>query len=141
MDKQHEKQILQQFALLCDEFPKGKLVAGESPDFVVKISTRRAIGIELTGLKGQDFVNRTGKLIDPTEIIANIQDTIAAKVEKLYLYQRKKLFEIWLLIHVEALKSEINFNFQNKLENLDFSSGFDRVFLLETRNNQFYELD
>jgi len=140
MDKQQEKEILQRFASLFDEFPKGKLQVGESPDFQVRLTTRKAIGIELTGLKGQDFINQTGRLLNPDELIENIQETIASKNEKLYLYRRKKLYRIWLLIHAETLKPEVSFNLQNKLENLDFDSGFDRVFLLDLASDQLYEL-
>ena len=140
MDKQQEKEILQRFASLFDEFPKGRLLAGESPDFQVRLNTRKSIGIELTGLKGQDFIHQTGRLLNPSELIENIQETIIAKEEKLYLYQRKKLYRIWLLIHTETLKAEVSFNLQNKLENLNFDSGFDRVFLLDLGSDQLFEL-
>ncbi|RKD91714.1 hypothetical protein [Mangrovibacterium diazotrophicum] len=140
MDKQQEKEILQRFTILFDEFPKGKLQAGESPDFQVRLNTRKSIGIELTGLKGQDFIHQTGRLLNPSQLIENIMETIAAKEEKLYLYQRKKLHRIWLLIHAETIKTEVNFNLQNKLENLNFDSGFDRVFLFDLGSEQVYEL-
>lgn len=140
MDKQQEKEILQRFAILFDEFPKGKLQVGESPDFQLRLNIRMSIGIELTSLKGQDFINQTGRLLNPSELIENIQDTIAAKNEKLYLYRRKKLHRIWLLIHAETLKAEVSFNLQNKFENLNFDSGFDRVFLLDLVSDQLFEL-
>ncbi|WP_163709676.1 hypothetical protein [Mangrovibacterium lignilyticum] len=140
MDKKNEHIIIQQFARLYHEWPKGKLQAGESPDFILKINTRKSIGIELTELKGQDFINHTGGLLNPTNIFAYLKETITAKNEKLVLYRRKKLYRIWLLIHVEQLTQNVNFNFQNKLENRLFHSDFDRVFLLEMRNERLFEL-
>ncbi len=140
MDKANERRIVQQFAKLYDDFPKGKLIASESPDFLVRPSVRKLIGIELTELAGQDFVNHTGSLLHPTEVLDRVQETIAAKEEKLVLYRQKKLFEIWLLIHVQTLTAEINFNVKNKLENFPFNSGFDRVFLLEAGKPLLVEL-
>ncbi|MCW0482570.1 hypothetical protein [Gaoshiqia sediminis] len=140
MDKQYEKQILLQFADLYGEFPKGKLVAGESPDFLLKIKPRKAIGIELTELKGQDFLNHTGSLIEPQNALIHIEHTIRAKEEKLYLYRKKKLYQLWLLIHLNSLSPGINFRLSNKLNKLNFNSGFDRIFLIELARERLYEL-
>lgn len=140
MDKLNEQMVVLQFAELLDDWPKGKLQAAESPDFILKVSPRKAIGIELTELKGQDFINHTGRLINPGEILENLRDTISAKDEKLILYQRKKLVQIWLLIHVEELKKQVNFNLKNKLNQLEFGSGFNRLFLLETKPGRLTEL-
>ncbi len=117
-----------------------KLVAGESPDFMLKLGPRKAIGIELTELKGQDFINHTGRLVDPSELIENLKETIESKDEKLSLYRKHKLYRIWLVIHVADLKSQINFQLGNKLANIDFYSGFDRVFLLESKAGLLWEL-
>lgn len=140
MDKRNEQVIVQQFAALFGDFPKGRLKAGESPDFVLRVSPRRAIGIELTELKGQDFVNHTGRLLNPADVLLNLRATIAAKDEKLALYRRKKLNEIWLLIHVEELWSQVGFNLNNKLSRFDCRSGFQRIFLLETTPLRLTEL-
>lgn len=140
MDKQNERRLVEQFMQLCDDFPKGKLVVAESPDFLLKISRKKAIGIEVTELKGQGFVQQSGRLKNPDELILNLKESIAAKEEKLVLYRQNKLHEVWLLIHLERL-DKINFNFQNKLDKLDFDSGFDRLFLLISSKSQLFELN
>lgn len=140
MDKQNEQKIVAQFARIYEDWPKGQLKVSESPDFILKINHRKAIGIELTELKGQDFVNHTGRLIDPSKLFDYLKLSIESKEEKLLLYQKQKLHRIWLLIHVPELRNRISFHLDNKLSNLDFDSGFDRIFLLETRGNNLWEL-
>jgi len=48
--KQLEILLVNYFRLCYDDFPKGQLSPSESPDFIVKMRTRRALGIELTRL-------------------------------------------------------------------------------------------
>ncbi len=48
--KQLEHLLIQYFRECYDEFPKGKLIASESPDFIVKIKKKFNLGIELTRL-------------------------------------------------------------------------------------------
>ncbi len=139
MDKQNERRLVEQFMQLYEDFPKGKLVVGESPDFLVRMNRKKAIGIEVTELKGQGFVQQSGRLKNPDELIQKLKESIGAKEEKLALYRQNRLYEVWLLIHLERL-DKINFNFQNKLDNLDFDSGFDRLFLLISSKSQFFEL-
>jgi len=140
MDKQNERRIVEQFMQLYSDFPKGKLVVGESPDFLLWMNRKKAIGIEVTELKGQGFVQQSGRLQNPDELIQNLRESIEAKEEKLVIYRQNKLHEVWLLIHLERL-DKINFNFQNKLGNLDFESGFDRLFLLISSKLQLFELN
>lgn len=48
--KQLEILLVNYFRLCYDDFPKGRLVPSESPDFIVKMRSRRELGIELTRL-------------------------------------------------------------------------------------------
>jgi hypothetical protein len=48
--KQLEVLLMQYFRECNAEFPKGKLIPSESPDFIVILKTRNRIGIELTRL-------------------------------------------------------------------------------------------
>ncbi len=135
-----ERIILDTFIKLFDEMPRGKFIAGESPDFLLRLKPRKAIGIELTGLIGHDFVNHADKLINPKNIIPHLEDTIRKKEEKIYLYRKNRLVELWLLIHLETLIHMNNFHLGHKLEKLHFASGFDRIFLLESNKGKLYEL-
>jgi hypothetical protein len=48
--KQLEILLINYFRECYDDFPKGKLASSESPDFIVKMRSRRELGIELTRL-------------------------------------------------------------------------------------------
>jgi hypothetical protein len=50
-EKKHLEVLLMHYFRECyPEFPRGKLMPSESPDFIVKLKTRNRIGIELTRL-------------------------------------------------------------------------------------------
>jgi hypothetical protein len=48
--KQEEKSFLTCFSKAYAEFPKGKIKDSESPDFIISLSNKRKLGIELTRL-------------------------------------------------------------------------------------------
>jgi hypothetical protein len=48
--KNREKLLLNYFRRMYHDFPAGKLLASESPDFIVRQSKKSAVGIELTTL-------------------------------------------------------------------------------------------
>jgi len=109
--------IMEQFRNEFNEFPKGKLQKSESPDFILRISPKNAIGIELTKLHGPNVNKR--KTHYPRKINGynapefnrvNLEYTIDAKNKKLAYYQEKKLNQIWLLITTDMEESPVNYN-------------------------------
>lgn len=58
--KQLEILLVNYFRVCYDEFPKGLLSPSESPDFIVKMRTRRELGIELTRLNPATEISLTG---------------------------------------------------------------------------------
>ena len=48
--KQLERLLLDYFRECYADFPKGKIVPDESPDFIIKLNARKNLGIELTRL-------------------------------------------------------------------------------------------
>ncbi|HKJ43895.1 MAG TPA: hypothetical protein VKA27_17490 [Sunxiuqinia sp.] len=139
--KVYENQIFQLFIHLIDNFPTGKVVQNESPDFLVRLNRRKVIGIELTELHGQEFYDNQGHFTHPELLYDNLASTISAKEEKIYLYQKVKPVELWLLIHIRSFQNKLNFNYRNKLDNWNFSSSFDRIFLLEEKGQWLHEID
>lgn len=140
--------IMEQFRNEYKEFPKGKLEKSESPDFILKVSPKNAIGIELTKLHGPTVIKykthyprKINGYTAPEFNLENLQFTIAAKDEKLAYYQEKKLNQLWLLITADLDESPVNYNLGNKLQNWSFSSGFQRIFLLELKNQKVFELN
>ncbi|MFA5327336.1 MAG: hypothetical protein WC384_06060 [Prolixibacteraceae bacterium] len=140
--------IMEQFRINYAEFPKGKLLKSESPDFIVSESPKKTIGIELTKLH-EPTINKF-KTHYPTKIIGylspemnreNIQFTINAKNEKLAIYHQKKLNQLWLLITADIEQCPVSYNLPNKLNNWEFYSGFQKVFLFELKAKKIYELN
>jgi len=142
-----EEYIIELFRNEYNNFPKGKLIKTESPDFILKESPKKAIGIELTKLHGPTFKKEkthfTSKLhgYQPPEFTKkNIEYTISSKDEKLPIYKKKMLSQIWLLITADLNESPVTFNLTNKLENWNFFSGFHKVFLFELKSRKVFEL-
>lgn len=143
-----EEYVMKLFRNEYAGFPKGKLLKTESPDFILKESSRTAIGIELTKLHGPaikkeqtHFVSNVRGYQPPEFTKENIEYTINAKDEKLPIYQQKMLNQIWLLITADLNESPVAFNLMNKLENWNFFSGFHKIFLFELKSRKVFELN
>lgn len=134
-DKKHtESIIINLFREHFPDFPKGSLKPSESPDFILGITPRHKIGIELTSIHPHS---------PDTELLSheNITACLEAKNGKLRLYQRKKLNEYWLVISVNDLQSWNRINIHNKLIIWVFKTGFNRVFLFNTIDGKVLELN
>lgn len=124
--KDEEKLVMEFFRKNYPDFPKGKLKASESPDFILKISPKKSIGIELT------------QLYKSRELINDLLILIEKKEEKIPLYQNMHLSELWLIIYADEALNKINFNLRNKMENLGISSKFDKVFLFDLFSKEVF---
>jgi hypothetical protein len=143
-----EMLIMEHFRNEYEEFPKGKLQKSESPDFILWVSTKNAIGIELTKLHGPTvnkykthYPRKINGYSAPEFNRENLEYTIDAKNEKLAYYQEKKLNQLWLLITADLDESPVNYNLGNKLQNWNFRSGFQKVFLFDLKTRKVFELN
>lgn len=143
-----EEYIIGLFRNEYPDFPKGKLLKTESPDFILKDSAKTAIGIELTKLHGPvsnkdntPFTSKIRGYQTPEFTRENIEFTINAKDVKLPIYKQKMLNQIWLLIIADLIEIPVSFNLSNKLNNWNFFSGFQRVFLFELKSRKVFELN
>ena len=132
--KRGESVIINLFRENFPSFPKGSLKPSESPDFILAISPKQKIGIELTSLH---------PFIPDSELLSfeNITACLEAKNEKLRLYKKKKLNEYWLIISVNDLHSRNRIHIHNKLIIWVFETGFNRVFLFNEINGKVFELN
>ena len=131
--KTYEIAVLDSFRVLLPDFPKGVLFPGESPDFILSLTPRTKIGIELTRLNQ--------RVLDSNLFsFENIAACLSSKEEKLDLYKRKKLQEYWLILVVGESLDKPRFNLHNKLTKWVFESGFKRVFLFDVSRNRIYGL-
>ncbi len=132
--KQTESLIINLFREHYTGFPKGSLKSSESPDFILGITSRKKIGIELTSLHSNS---------SDTELLSyeNITACLEAKNDKLRLYRKKKLNEYWLVISINDLHSWNRINLHNKLTLWIFRTGYNRVFLFNTQDGKVLELN
>jgi len=140
--------IMEQFRIEFKEFPKGKLLKSESPDFILRVSPKNAIGIELTKLHGHTvnkhkthYPRKINGYTAPEFNRENLEYTIDAKNEKLVYYQEKRLTQLWLLITADLEESPVKYNIGNKLQKWSFLSGFQKVFLFELKARKVFELN
>jgi len=117
--KEEEKLVMQYFRKSWNDFPKGKLVVSESPDFILRINPKKSIGIELT------------RLPESNSFTESLIEILEKKEQKLRLYMGQGFIEIWLIIYADDLTKISKYNFRNKISNLQFSSSFDKVFLFD----------
>lgn len=143
-----EEYIIELFRSEYPDFPKGKLLKTESPDFILKENPKYSIGIELTKLHGPNtkkedsLLNYKRNGYQPAEFTKeNLEYTIHVKDEKLSIYQQKKLNQIWLLIIANLVESSISYNWSNQLKNWIFFSGFHKIFLFELKTQKVFELN
>ena len=96
-----EKLILDYFKQAHIDFPKGRLVKSESPDFVLKVGIKKTIGIELTRLDENALTLKE-----------RIESTLDRKNQKIASYQSKKFNSIWLIIHTDLIEESKSYNIQ-----------------------------
>lgn len=143
-----EEFIMEQFRNEYMDLPKGQLVKSESPDFILKLTARKAIGIELTKLHGPavqkektHFPLKINGYHPPELNRENMEYTINAKNDKLPIYRQRGLKQIWLLVTTDLSNSQVSFNLANKLGSWKFSSGFHKIFLFELKARKVFELN
>ncbi len=142
MDKQtSEEKIMSLFRETWLEFPKGKLVKTESPDFILRCSRKKSIGIELTQLDGtsafessrkSSLVQNDPSLKRPPQIRITktlINATIRRKEEKLPLYRSKMAGAYYLIITAGEESGHPHFRISQNAWQWQHESEFQKVFL------------
>ena len=139
--KSGERKSLDLLIRLDPEFPKGRILPAESPDFIISSRDRRMTGIELTR-----FTRSHPESFDATSHFTPelsreaLLEVVRAKERKLHLYLRNKLQAIWLLILVSKISQSPSLNVRNQLSNWHIHSAFDRVLLLDLSREVLYDV-
>ncbi|MFC2114645.1 hypothetical protein ACFLRI_04790 [Bacteroidota bacterium] len=123
-----EKRVLLAFKKLMPDFPKGKIVKSESPDFILKTSPKRAIGIELVQL----IVNEEAE-----DLFEKLIKLLQKKEEKLQLYQKKRLNNYWLIVYINSLEERSLHNLIKRFSERPFSTSFDSLFLFDEKKDWY----
>ncbi len=128
-----ELEILDLFRERFDDFPKGVLRNSESPDFILSLSARNKIGIELVRLhqqiKGRDLYS-----------YENLSACLYKKEEKLRIYRKKRLQEYWLIMFDQDPANKPVYNLNNKLIVWKFKTEYNKVFLFRIEKGEIFLL-
>ncbi len=130
-----EEHIIKLFRKHCPDFPKGKLIKSESPDFIIKTSTKYSIGIELTQI--EDSKNPSPKKYITKEMI---ESAIRRKDEKLSLYQKKILDAYWLILVAGQKDDLMDLKTPSKICNWAFETNFHKIYLFILSERRVIEL-
>ncbi len=142
--KEKETTTIRYFREKYPAFPKGKLIASESPDFIIKENAKITTGIELTHLvdynNGNSFYNNI-----ETSLIQNLSEDIInhileQKEEKIKLYRKQILNRIWLVITADNLDLPESGKFIESMTLWDLKTSFDKVFLFDLFGGKVFEL-
>jgi len=132
--------ILDLFRKNYPDFPKGKLVKSESPDFILRQNYHQSIGIEITRLREVNIPKSNPGFPVPELNYANIRAAIRSKEEKLALYRQKKINIFWLLITIDYI------SLPDTMRNSDFITGWEikteyhKIFLFDLFEKRIYSL-
>ena len=124
--------VMRYFREKYAQFPKGKLVKSESPDFVLVLNRKKRIGIELTRL---DYLLNDKMQIQ--ELSGRLQKLIDKKEEKLRAYRKNRLNEYWLIVTVDSFETveDDKTGLQKKV-----NTSFDKVFLFDLFSPKIIQL-
>lgn len=127
--KEEEWLVINYFRDNFRDFPPGKLIRSESPDFLIRQKANQSVGIELTCL-----------LEDGESLLENIETSVRKKNRKLLLYRHLKPAELWLIIYTDDLATKYRGNFKNLLANHAFGSEYTVTFLFDLFEKSIYPL-
>jgi hypothetical protein len=136
-----EIMILELFRKSYPEFPKGKLLKSESPDFILRQNYHQSIGIEITKLREANIPKSNPGFPVAELNYANIGAAIRSKEEKLALYRQKKINIFWLLITVDYIRLSEAMNSSNIIAGWEFNTGYHKVFLFDLFEKKIFELN
>jgi hypothetical protein len=138
MDWKSEQEwiIMRYFTANCPEFPKGKLVKGESPDFQLWISPKRFIGIELTQVRMFNIGNSAQCFLSKETAIRQVQGSVQLKEEKIRLYRSDHPFQLWLIIFADYSEPEAIKNVTREIAETRIETTFDRVYYFDLDTHQ-----
>ena len=123
--KLDERNVMRLFIEKLQDFPKGKLIQQESPDFILKVNRKQHINIELTQILLNEF--------NPPELLSHltskVKNSISKKDQKLRLYNSNKPFQNWLIIYCDSFNSTNSKAVQIHFEKIQIDTGFDQLYL------------
>lgn len=142
MTKKDQEVIIIEMLRKCyPDFPKGKIIMSEAPDFIFHDGPKKKTGVELVQLvpPPQQHYNKAGILF-PKYAYLQIENTLKLKEAKLASYINPKIQEMILLIHYDTVEGSKRYDLFSHIERWSFESGFDKVLLFELFDSQVYKI-
>ncbi len=139
--KEEEIIVMEYFKSKYPGFPEGKLIKSESPDFILKLRSRKKVGIELTRLKENNNHNHNHGYVVPEITRENVETTILGKEEKIKIYQGRKVVKLWLIITVDYLKPDDSASALELVLKSNYPSSFAKIFLFDLMEGTIYRLN
>jgi len=133
--------IMRYFSENFREFPKGKLVKGESPDFQLWISPKRFIGIEITQVHQAALDNSGQCVLLHESAVFQIRESIQSKEEKIHLYRTGHPYKLWLIIFADYSEPDTLARVAYEYPESRIESSFDKVFLFDLDSHQVFQLN
>ncbi len=132
MNIEQELIVIESFKDHYPDFPKGKIIKSESPDFIIQNGPKNKIGIELVQLlpPPKHHYSMVG-VLKPKYAYEQLMMTIFLKNHKRPLYNDPHFQSIWLVIHIDYMDGTDSFNLNNQIEKWSFPHDFDKVFLYD----------
>lgn len=123
--KLDERNVMRLFIDKLQDFPKGKLIQQESPDFILKVNRRKHINIELTQILFKE--SKSSELL--SHLTSEVKNSISKKDQKLRLYNSNKPFQNWLIIYCDSFYSSNDVALDKYFEKIQFEIDFDKLYL------------
>ena len=142
MKKTAERQSLDLFRQQLTDFPHARIIAAESPDFILK--TRRwSLGIELTSVIADDTFNATARETrEWYDSLAGLLGQLIRKKEQKLSHYRKGLHRAYWLVLTYKGNHPISENLLlDAISKSELISSFEKLFLLDENSAKIIELD
>ena len=142
--KKEEKTLLKYFSQAYPDFPRGKIYDTESPDFVISLSRKRKLGIELTRLTQPKSENQEFT----TAQISNLERKICYKAQKIFEFRNDLQLLVYLYFSnnirvknndVTEIAERIVLDVQNHAADIDRKSMF-QIYIENPIANNYVDL-
>ncbi|MDD5509094.1 MAG: hypothetical protein PHD25_12350 [Bacteroidales bacterium] len=115
------------------DFPKGRLVKSESPDFKLWIAPGRFIGIELTRIRPPSYPDPVPGFLDFRYAWQQFISTLESKEKKTDAYRKQNPCSLWLIIFADYSEAHAIDRIFKTISYSHINTKFDRI--------HFFDLD
>ena len=134
--KMEERRVLDFVRTRLADFPKGRVIASESPDFII-VTRHFKVGIEITRWFVPDEEPASGRT---KFLLSDLNNLIAQKEALLPFYRKQLLHSCHLIVSLETNNESLANHLRVKLMHTVMSSAFNRLFVTSVQFKWMLEL-